>query len=97
MRSKKPNLTSCREIEALKRAEVIKHRLLAQHDYSILSIFRAIDQYSHGKVTSDNLRVFLSKFNCCADLTDSDLQAWIMRNDKDVDGGLNFNELVGAL
>lgn len=48
-------------------------------------------------MTSDNLRVFLKKYDFCADLTDADIQAWILRNDKDVDGGLNFIELVGAL
>lgn len=84
-------------MEALKRVDAMKHRLVAQHDYSILAVFRLIDQYSHGKVTTDNLRIFLSKFDCCADLTESDLKAWIARHDKDVDGGLNFVELIGAL
>lgn len=84
-------------MDALKKIEVLKHRLTATHDYSILSIFRTIDQYSHGKITSDNLRIFTSKFESCADLTDEDLGAFILRNDKDVDGGLNFLELVDAL
>lgn len=43
------------------------------------------------------MRVFLGKFRSCSDLSDEDIGAWILRNDKDVDGGLNFIELVGAL
>lgn len=43
------------------------------------------------------MRVFLGKFKNCSDLSDEDIQAYILRNDKDVDGGLNFIELVGAL
>jgi len=41
--------------------------------------------------------VFLNKFASCSELTGDDTAAWILRNDKDVDGGLNFIELVGAL
>lgn len=48
-------------------------------------------------ITSDNLRVFMGKFETSAELNDQDFTAWITRNDKDVDGGLNFIELVGAL
>lgn len=39
----------------------------------------------------------MGKFRSCSDLSDEDIGAWILRNDKDVDGGLNFIELVGAL
>ena len=53
-----------KEIECLKRVELLKQQLVSRFDYSILSIFRIIDKYSHGVVNSDNLRVFLSQHEC---------------------------------
>jgi len=32
-----------KEIDSLKKVELIKHKLTTRHDYSILSIFRTID------------------------------------------------------
>ena len=49
-----------REIECLKRVELLKQQLVSKFDYSILSIFRMIDKYAHGKINADNLRVFLT-------------------------------------
>ena len=56
-----------------------------------------IDMYAHGKINADNLRVFLSKFTCAAELEHTDIVNWIRRFDKDVDGGLKFVDLVNAL
>ena len=89
--------TLFREIECLKRVELLKQQLVSKFDYSILSIFRMIDQYAHGKINSDNLRVFLSSFDCAAELEHSDIVNWIRRFDKDVDGGLKFVDLINAL
>ena len=86
-----------REIECLKRVEMLKQQLVSQFDYSILSIFRMIDKYAHGKINCDNLRVFLSKFACASEIEHVDIVNWIKRYDKDVDGGLKFVDLVNAL
>ena len=86
-----------KEIECLKRVEVMKQQLVSQFDYSVLSIFRAIDKYAHGKVNADNLRLFLRRFECSKTLDESDIRAWISRYDRDVDGGLDFVDLVNAL
>ena len=56
-----------------------------------------IDRYAHGKINSDNLRVFLSAFDCAAEIEHNDIVNWIRRFDKDVDGGLKFVDLVNAL
>ena len=56
-----------------------------------------IDKYAHGKVNSDNLRVFLARFSCAAELEHTDIVNWIRRFDKDVDGGLKFVDLVNAM
>ena len=86
-----------REIECLKKVELLKQQLVSRFDYSILSIFRLIDKYSHGKINSDNLRVFLGKHMCAQDLDHTDISNWIRRFDKDVDGELKFVDLVNAM
>lgn len=86
-----------REIESMKKTEPLKQELVSQFDYSILAIFRAIDQFSNGKVTQDNLRTFLLNFDCASDLDDGDLENWILRFDTDNDKALSFADLVGAL
>jgi hypothetical protein len=53
-----------REIDSIKKVETLKQDLYSCFDYSILAIFRAIDQFGHGKITADNLRVFLKNFDC---------------------------------
>ena len=86
-----------REIECLKRVELLKQQLVSRFDYSILSIFRMIDKYSHGKINADNLRIFLAKHACASELEHTDIANWIRRYDKDVDGGLKFVDVVNAL
>lgn len=56
-----------------------------------------IDQYNHGKVNADNLREFIGKFAHLSDINGEDVDAWIRRYDQDVDGGLQFIDLVNAL
>lgn len=74
-----------------------KQQLVSRFDYSILSIFRLIDKYGHGKLNADNLRVFLAQFECAQEIEHEDIVNWIKRFDKDVDGGLNFVDVVSAL
>jgi len=86
-----------REISSIKRVEVLKQELLNQFDYSILSIFRAIDQFSHGTINRDNLRTFLLNFNCASEVQQADIENWIRRYDKGCDRGLKFSDLITAL
>jgi len=60
----------------------------------VLSVFRLIDQYAHGQVNLDNLRLFMARFPSSQDVDEMDLTNWITRYDKDVDGGLKFTDLV---
>ena len=48
-------------------------------------------------MNADNLRLFLRRFECSKTLDESDIRAWISRYDRDVDGGLDFVDLVNAL
>ena len=66
-------------------------------DFSLLEIFRHIDQFAHGTVNSDNLRVFFKTFDFCADLEETDVRNWIRRYDRDVDGKLDYSDFVKAL
>ena len=63
----------------------------------MLEIFRAIDIYSHGKINSDNLRVFFRNFDFCNDLDEEDTINWIRRYDRDVDLQLDYSDFVSSL
>jgi len=62
----------------------------------MLGIFRAIDQFSNGKLYGDNVRVFLSNFDCSRELSDDDIRMWIRRYDTNVDAALDFTDVVTA-
>ena len=85
------------EINCLKTVELMKQQLVSQFDYSIMQIFRMIDRFAQGQITTDNLRIFLNRYDFTVGLDDYDLGNWIRRFDKDVDGKLQFVDLVNAL
>lgn len=62
----------------------------------MLGIFRAIDQFSHGKLNGDNLRVFLRNFESSGQVSDDDIKMWIRRFDTNVDAALDFADVVTA-
>ena len=66
----------------------MKQQLVSQFDYSIMQIFRMIDKFSEGQITSDNLKIFLNCFDFTAALDSYDIKNWINRYDTDVDGKL---------
>ena len=86
-----------REIWALRKVETLKQELMSFQDYSMLEIFRCIDQYAHGYINQDNLRVFLRGFDFCADIDEEDLLNYIRRYDRDVDKQLDYADFVRAL
>lgn len=73
------------EIQAVRKVEAYKQELMSFQDYSMLEIFRCIDQYAHGYINNDNLRVFLKGFDFCIDIDEDDLANYIRRYDRDVD------------
>jgi len=62
----------------------------------MLGIFRAIDQFSNGKLNGDNVRVFLRNFDCNTQVSDDDIRMWIRRYDTNVDAALDFADVVSA-
>ena len=70
---------------------------MSLEDFSMLEIFRHIDQFAHGNINCDNLRVYLKNFPFCADLEEEDLLNWIRRYDRDVDMRLDFADFVRSL
>jgi len=63
----------------------------------MLEIFRHIDQFAHGNINADNLRVFFRNFEFCNDLEEEDLLNWIRRYDRDVDMKLDYSDFVNSL
>ena len=74
-----------KELQALKKVEPLKQGLMSLRDYSMLEIFRCIDQYAHGYINQDNLRAFLRGFEFCLSIDEEDLFNYIRRFDRDVD------------
>lgn len=62
-----------------------------------MEIFRHIDQFAHGTINPDNLRVFFRNFEFCNDLEEEDILNWIRRYDKDCDLHLDFADFVTSL
>lgn len=86
-----------KEIQSVKKVEVLKQELMGYQDYSMLEIFRTIDKFAHGFVNTDNLRVFFKDFDFCSDLDEEDLLNWIRRYDRDVDLQLDYADFVKSL
>lgn len=63
----------------------------------MFEIFRAIDQYAHGKINSDNLRVFFRNFDFGINIEEEDLGNWIRKYDRDVDSQLDYSDFVTSL
>ena len=63
----------------------------------MLEVFRHIDQFAHGTINSDNLRVFFRGFEFCNDLEEEDIANWIRRYDRDVDMHLSYADFVTSL
>ena len=86
-----------REILSVKQVEKLKQELMSYSDFSMLEIFRHIDQFAHGNINADNLRVFFRGFEFCADIDEEDIQNWIRRYDRDVDMRLDFADFVRSV
>jgi hypothetical protein len=86
-----------REIQSVRTVEPLKQELMSFQDFSMLEIFRHIDQYAHGSINADNLRVFFTGFSFCNDLDEEDILNWLRRYDRDVDAKLDFADFVTGL
>ena len=70
---------------------------MGYQDLSMLEVFRHIDQFAHGTINPDNLRVFFRSFEFCNDLDEEDILNWIRRYDRDVDMKLDYSDFVTSL
>ena len=86
-----------REIASVKVVEPLKQELMSFQDFSMLEVFRHIDQFAHGTINPDNLRVFFRSFEFCNDLDEEDILNWIRRYDRDVDMYLDYSDFVTSL
>ena len=86
-----------REIQSVKAVEQLKQELMSVKEFSYLEIFRHVDQFAHGTINPDNLRVFFQNFDFCNDLDEEDILNWIRRYDRDCDMHLDFSDFVRSL
>lgn len=99
---------SHREIEGLRKTEVLKQELISSFDWSSMEAFRLIDEFSHGNVNNDkyqtsyfnldySLRCFLRKFKFSSSIDESDITALIRIYDKDVDRVWSYREFASSV
>lgn len=86
-----------KEIQSVLQVEQQKQSLMSQKDFSLLEIFRHIDEYAHGTINCDNLRAFFRGRAIGAALDEEDLLNWIRRYDRDVDQQLDFSDFVTSI
>eukprot|EP00347_Sterkiella_histriomuscorum_P013526 403364375 len=90
-------MTFIKMIDGLKIVETKKQELITQYDWSALEAFRIIDEYSHGNVNNDNLRVFLRQYDSFASVAEEDMTKLIRKYDKDSDKAWSFREFINAI
>lgn len=79
-----------RELELLRKLEILKIELELRYDYSAFAAFKSIDRYNEGNVNTYNLSVFLKNNGFYA--TEKELLCIIRRIDTDGDAKLSYSE-----
>ena len=75
--------------------EEMKKKLITKFEFSVLAAFRDIDQFSHGKLNTDNLRTWIHNFY--PKVIDEDLWLFVKYYDCDNDGALSYREFANSL
>lgn len=81
-----------RELDLLRKAEILKGDLEVRYDYTSYAAFRAIDKYNEGNINTFNLGSFLKNNGHFA--TERELLAIIRRIDTDGDAKLSYSEFA---
>ena len=79
-----------RELELLRRLEILKVELELRYDYSAFAAFKSIDKYNEGSINTYNLSVFLKNNGHYA--SEKELLCIIRRIDTDGDAKLSYSE-----
>jgi hypothetical protein len=81
-----------RELDLLRRLEILRMDLDSRYDYTLLSAYRAVDRYNEGCINTYNLSVFLKNNGFYA--TEKELLCIIRRIDTDGDAKLSYTEFA---
>jgi Ca2+-binding EF-hand superfamily protein len=84
-----------KEINYLRKVELLKEDLTMRYDWSFLEAFKLIDAERIGAIDFDSAYIFLKRNHIIA--AESDILALLRRADKDGDGKISYAEFVDAL
>lgn len=79
-----------KEVDLMRRLDILKRDLEVRYDYSALSAWRAVDKYNDGRIDTFNLGTFLR--GCGHYATETELLAIVRRVDTDGDARLSYSE-----
>jgi Ca2+-binding EF-hand superfamily protein len=81
-----------REIELLRRLDLLKRELEVRHDFSPYACFKTVDRYGEGSINRNNLAIFLRNNGFYP--TDVDLDAIIRRMDTSCLSKVNYSDFA---
>jgi Ca2+-binding EF-hand superfamily protein len=84
-----------KEVDLMRRLDILKRDLEIRYDYSTLSAYRAVDKYNDGRIDTFNMGSFLR--GCGHYATETELLAIIRRVDTDGDARLSYSEFAEFL
>lgn len=79
-----------KEIDLMRRLDILKRELEIRYDYSSLAAYRSIDRYNDGRINTFNLGTFLR--SCGHYASETELLAIVRRVDTDGDAQLSYSE-----
>lgn len=79
-----------KEIDLMRRLDILKRELEIRYDYSSLAAYRSVDRYNDGRINTFNLGTFLR--SCGHYASETELLAIVRRIDTDGDAQLSYSE-----
>ena len=81
-----------KEIDLMRRLDILKRELEIRYDFSSLAAYRSIDRYNDGRINTFNLGTFLRSVGHYA--SETELLAIVRRVDTDGDAQLSYSEFA---
>ena len=81
-----------KEVDLMRRLDILKRELEIRYDFSSLAAYRAIDRYNDGRINTFNLGTFLRSVGHYA--SETELLAIVRRIDTDGDAQLSYSEFA---
>mmetsp|Transcript_31612 Transcript_31612/g.28759 ORF Transcript_31612/g.28759 Transcript_31612/m.28759 type:complete len:573 (-) Transcript_31612:843-2561(-) len=84
-----------REINYIRKIELLKEDLVARYDFSNIEAFKLIDSERAGVIDFDNFYLFMKRNGIF--VSESDYLSLLRRTDRDDDGRISYEEFVESL